>query len=87
MARDAVVLRVKAAALNVELEHVRCQRLGLRPINTFRRHRGWIIPLCGFAAGGIVGSAAGRTTVSALLTTGFAAMRLQPFVARVLKIF
>lgn len=86
MARDDLVLRIKAAAVMVELEHLRSQRLGLRPINTFRRHRGWFIPLCGFAAGCIAGSISGRASVSALLSTGLAAIRLQPVVARFLKI-
>lgn len=86
MAREDLVLKIKAAAIAVELEQVRCQRLGLRPINTFRRNRGWIIPLCGFAAGCIAGSVSGRASVSALVSTGFAAMRLQPVVARFLKL-
>ncbi|HDZ08185.1 hypothetical protein [Pseudohongiella sp.] len=86
MARDDLVLRIKAAAITVELEQLRSQRLGLRPINTFRRHRGWVIPLCGFTAGAIAGSASGRASVSALLSTGFAAIRLQPYVVRFLKI-
>lgn len=86
MAREDLVLNVTAAARAVELEKLRCQHLGQRPIKTFRRNRGWIIPLCGFAAGCVAGSMAGRTTVSALLSAGLAASRLQPMVARFLKI-
>lgn len=86
MAREDLVLNVTMAARAVEREHARCQLLGQRPISTFRRNRGWIIPLCGFAAGCVAGSMAGRTTISALLSTGLAAIRLQPIVARFLKI-
>ncbi|MBC54746.1 MAG: hypothetical protein CMQ34_13020 [Gammaproteobacteria bacterium] len=85
MAREDLVLRVIAAARAVEREQLRSQQLGRRPISTFRRHRGWIIPVCGFTAGCIAGSATGRTTISALLSTVLAASRLQPVVARFLK--
>lgn len=86
MAREDQVLKITAAARVVEMEKLRCQHLGQRPIGTFRRNRGWVIPLCGFAAGCVAGSMAGRTTVSALLSAGLAAIRLQPVVARFLKI-
>jgi hypothetical protein len=86
MARDDQLLRIRKAAVTVELEQLRCQRLGLRPINTFRRNRGWIVPLGGFVAGCIAGSASGRTTLSALISTGFAAFRLQPVVAHFMKL-
>lgn len=86
MAREDLVLKIEAAAIAVELEQVRCQRLGLHPISTFRRNRGWIIPLCGFAAGCIAGSVSGRASVSALLSTGLAAIRLQPVVTKFLKL-
>lgn len=86
MAREDLVLRIKAAAMAVELEQLRCQRLGLRPLETFRRNRGWVIPLFGFAAGCIAGSVSGRASVSALLSTGLAAIRLQPVVARFFKL-
>lgn len=85
MAREDLVLSITAAARAVEREQLRCQQLGRRPISTFRRNRGWIVPLCGFAAGCIAGSVAGRTTVSALVSTGLVAFRLQPLVARFLQ--
>jgi DNA mismatch repair protein MutH len=85
MAREDLVLRIKAASMKVELEHVRSQRLGMRPSATLRRNRGWVVPLAGFAAGCTAGSRAGRTTLSALLSTGFFALRLQPVVARFLR--
>ncbi|MEX0740394.1 MAG: hypothetical protein WD071_13710 [Pseudohongiella sp.] len=85
MGRKDLVLDIEAASLAVELEHVRTQRLGMRPLLTLRRNRGWLVPLTGFVAGCTAGSASGRTTVSALLSAGFAAMRLQPLVARFLK--
>lgn len=85
MAREDQVLQIKAAAMAVELAQVRSQRLGLRPIATFRRNRVWFIPLFGLAAGLMAGSIAGRTTMSAVLSTGFLAIRIQPIVARILK--
>ena len=86
MAREDQVLRISVAARAVAYEQQRCQRLGQRPVSTFRRHRGWIIPLCGFTAGCVAGSVAGRTTVSALLSAGLAAIRLQPVVSSFLKL-
>lgn len=85
MARDDLILQIKAAAMAVELAQVRSQRLGLRPIATFRRHRAWIVPLFGLTAGCVAGSVASRTSLSALLSTGFLAIRIQPVVARLLK--
>ncbi len=84
MTRGEQVLRVVKASRVVEIEHLRCQHLGQRPVRTFRRHQAWIIPCCGFVAGFVAGSAIGRTTVSALLSTGVAAIRLQPVVSRFL---
>jgi hypothetical protein len=85
VAREDQVLSISVAARAVEFELQRSQRLGQRPVGTFRRNRGWIIPLCGFTAGCIAGSVAGRTTVSALLSAGLVAIRLQPVVSRFLK--
>ncbi|OFE12406.1 hypothetical protein PHACT_04025 [Pseudohongiella acticola] len=85
MGRHKALLRVRKAALKVELEQLRCQRLGLRPSSTYRRNRGWLVPLGGFVAGCIAGSISARTSLSGLISTGFAAMRLQPLVAHFIK--
>lgn len=85
MAREDLVLRIKAAERAVAIERLRAREQGRRPLATIQRNRAWLAPLSGFIAGCMAGGAKRRLGGSALLSSALAAIRLQPMVVRLLN--
>ena len=85
MAREDLVLRIKAAERAVAIERLRAREQGRRPLATIQRNRAWLVPLSGFIAGCMAGSSKGKFGISALFSSALAAIRLQPVVVRLLN--
>lgn len=85
MAREDLILRIKAADRAVAIERVRAREVGRRPLATIHRNRAWLVPLSGFLAGCMAGSSTGKVGISALFSSALAAIRLQPMVTGILN--